>query len=65
VIGCAGRAYIDVEGLALDPIFEDNKGKKHNEWVELIDDLGARDVQCWLIQLVSALLFRIIAVQNS
>jgi superfamily II DNA/RNA helicase len=58
VIGRAGRAYVDVEGLALYPIFEDNRGKKHNEWGALIDDLGARDMQSGLIQLVSALLLR-------
>ena len=58
VIGRAGRAYVDVEGLALFPIFEGNKGKKRKEWVKLIDDLGARDVKSGLIQLVSALLLR-------
>ncbi|MFA5952523.1 MAG: DEAD/DEAH box helicase [Hyphomicrobium sp.] len=58
VIGRAGRAYVDVEGLVLFPIFEDVRNKKHNEWVELIEDLGAREMESGLIQLILALLTR-------
>lgn len=58
VIGRAGRAYIDVEGLVLFPIFEDRRSKKHNEWVQLIGDPGAREMESGLIQLLMALLLR-------
>ncbi|MER8852192.1 DEAD/DEAH box helicase [Mesorhizobium australicum] len=58
VIGRAGRAYIDVEGLVLFPIFEDRRSKKHNEWVQLIGDRGAREMESGLIQLLTALLLR-------
>jgi superfamily II DNA/RNA helicase len=58
VIGRAGRAYVDVEGLVLYPIFEDTRNKKHNEWVVLIEDLGAREMESGLIQLILALLTR-------
>jgi len=58
VIGRAGRAYVDVEGLVLYPIFEDVRNRKHDEWVELIEDLGARDMESGLVQLISSLLSR-------
>lgn len=58
VIGRAGRAYIDVEGLVLFPIFEDRRSKKHNEWGQLIGDPGAREMESGLIQLLTALLLR-------
>ncbi|WP_244480180.1 hypothetical protein [Methylobacterium sp. Leaf465] len=58
VIGRAGRAYIDVEGLVLYPIFEDTKNKKHDEWVGLIEDLGAREMESGLVQLIFSLLTR-------
>ena len=58
VIGRAGRAYIDVEGLVLFPIFADTRNRRHNEWVKLIEDLGARDMESGLIQLLQALLVR-------
>jgi superfamily II DNA/RNA helicase len=58
VIGRAGRAYIDVEGLVLFPIFEDRWSKRHNEWVQLIGDPGAREMESGLIQLLTALLLR-------
>ncbi|KYB45459.1 hypothetical protein AB664_07760 [Brucella anthropi] len=52
VIGRAGRAYVDVEGLVLYPIFEDTQNKKHDEWGGLIEDLGAREMESGLIQLM-------------
>jgi hypothetical protein len=58
VIGRAGRAYIDVEGIVLHPIFVDVRNKKHDEWVALIEDLGAREMESGLIQLILALLTR-------
>jgi superfamily II DNA/RNA helicase len=58
VIGRAGRAYVDVEGLVLFPIFEDRRNRKHNEWVQLIEDQGAREMESGLVQLLSLLLLR-------
>jgi len=58
VIGRAGRAYVDVEGLVLHPIFEDEKNKKHKQWTALIEDHGARDMESGLILLISSLLTR-------
>jgi hypothetical protein len=58
VIGRAGRAYVDVEGLVLFPIFADTRNRRHDEWVKLIEDLGARDMESGLIQLLQALLVR-------
>jgi len=58
IIGRAGRAYVDVEGLVLYPIFDDVQNRKHNEWVGLIGDLGARDMESGLVQLIYSLLIR-------
>ncbi len=57
VIGRAGRAYVDVEGLVLFPMFDDI-AKKRRTWEALISDLGARNMESGLVQLVAALLTR-------
>lgn len=57
VIGRAGRAYVDVEGLVLFPMFDDIAKKRRN-WEALINDLGARNMESGLVQLVAALLSR-------
>ncbi len=57
VIGRAGRAYIDVEGLVLYPMFDDVV-KKRRKWEGLINDLGAREMESGLVQLVASLLNR-------
>ena len=57
VIGRAGRAYVDVEGLVLYPMF-DNAAQKRRKWVGLINDLGAREMESGLVRLVLALLVR-------
>jgi superfamily II DNA/RNA helicase len=57
VIGRAGRAYVDVEGLVLFPMFDDIAKKRRN-WEALINDLGARNMESGLVQLVAALLTR-------
>jgi len=57
VIGRAGRAYVDVEGIVLFPMFDDIAKKRRN-WESLINDLGARDMESGLVQLVVALLGR-------
>lgn len=57
VIGRAGRAYVDVEGVVLLPIF-DKHDKRLRDWGNLITDLGAREMESGLVQLVLALLLR-------
>lgn len=57
VIGRAGRAYVDVEGIVLFPIFKDIS-KRQNSWEKLITDLGAREMESGLVRLVIALLTR-------
>ena len=57
VIGRAGRAYVDVEGIVVYPMFDDI-AKKRRSWESLIGDLGARNMESGLIQLVWALLSR-------
>ena len=50
VVGRAGRAYVDVEGLVLYPIF-DESGKTHETWEALIDDLSSREMESGLVRL--------------
>ena len=57
VIGRAGRAYVDVEGIVLFPMLDDIAKKRRN-WEALINDLGARNMESGLVQLVAALLSR-------
>ena len=57
VIGRAGRAYIDVEGLILYPVI-DKAAKRVAQWEALIDDLKAREMESGLVRLVVALLVR-------
>ncbi|SDH40588.1 DEAD/DEAH box helicase [Paraburkholderia phenazinium] len=57
VIGRAGRAYVDVEGIVLFPMF-DEIAKKRRNWEALITDLGAREMESGLVRLVTALLTR-------
>ena len=57
VIGRAGRAYVDVEGIVLFPMF-DEIAKKRRNWEALITDLGAREMESGLVRLVAMLLTR-------
>jgi hypothetical protein len=57
VIGRAGRAYVDVEGLVLYPIF-DNAAYRLSQWEGLIADLGSRQMESGLVRLVLELLVR-------
>lgn len=57
VIGRAGRAYVDVEGIVLFPMFDDIARKRRN-WERLVTDLGAREMESGLVRLVAALLTR-------
>ena len=57
VTGRAGRAYVDMEGIVLFPMF-DTIAKRRRDWEALITDVGAREMESGLVQLVVALLKR-------
>ena len=57
VTGRAGRAYVDMEGIVLLPMF-DKIAKRRGDWKELITDVGAREMESGLVLLVTALLTR-------
>jgi len=57
VVGRAGRAYIDVEGLVLYPMF-DNVRLRRNDWQELVSSQGGREMESGLLRLVATLLSR-------
>lgn len=57
VIGRAGRAYVDVEGLVLYPIF-DRHDYRLRQWEELIEDLSSREMESGLVRLLITLLTR-------
>ena len=58
VVGRAGRAFIDVEGLVLYPIF-DQHARRLAQWETLIQDIGTREMESGLFRLVVSLLQRI------
>lgn len=57
VVGRAGRAYVDVEGLVLYPIF-DQEAYRTAQWEELIADASSREMESGLLRLVLTLLQR-------
>lgn len=57
VVGRAGRAYVDIEGLVLFPIFE-RYAPQLRQWQELIDDARTREMESGLVRLVVSLLSR-------
>ena len=59
VVGRAGRAFVDVEGLVLYPMFSDT-GKKKKKWAELIDNAGRKEMESGLIMLVDYLITRMV-----
>lgn len=58
VVGRAGRAYIDIEGLVLYPMF-DKHGNRRREWNQLIDSEKGREMESGILQLVASLLIRV------
>ncbi len=59
VVGRAGRAFIDVEGTVLLPMFKDHT-KNRKTWKELIDDSGGKEMESGLFMLVRYLMARMI-----
>ena len=57
VSGRAGRAYVDMEGIVLFPMF-DKISQRRQDWTKLITDEGARQMESGLLLLVASLLSR-------
>ncbi len=57
VVGRAGRAFVDVEGLVLCPFFQANV-ERRAQWETLIAEDGRLDMESGLLRLVGALLQR-------
>lgn len=64
IIGRAGRAFVDVEGLVLYPIFN-NHDYRQSKWNELIGNTGNHELESGLILLVKFLLIRLNASLGS
>lgn len=58
VIGRAGRAFIDVEGLVLFPIFN-NHDYRRGQWESLISQASQHSLESGLIRLLVTLIFRL------
>ncbi len=58
VVGRAGRAYIDIEGLVLYPMFNEQV-KRGVAWKSLIDNQSGREMESGLLRLLLTLLLRI------
>ncbi|WP_280238319.1 DEAD/DEAH box helicase [Nocardia abscessus] len=63
VIGRAGRAFVDTEGLVLYPIFQPTRARRR-EWRELTQGDGGKALQSGLIEIGVALLRTVLASQG-
>ncbi len=59
VVGRAGRAYIDIEGLVLYPMFDDY-WKRNKDWQDLISNKKGREMESGLLRLIVALMQRML-----
>jgi len=55
VIGRAGRAFVDIDGLVLHPMYQPNR-RRRRDWQKLIAGVGQRQLRSGLLALVEALL---------
>lgn len=58
VVGRAGRAYVDVEGLVLLPIFKDH-ARIQREWNKLLENMTGHDIESGLLKLLYLFLRRL------
>jgi len=58
VVGRAGRAFVDIEGLVLYPMFDDIRARTSN-WNALVYSEQGREMESGLLRLIMALLTRI------
>lgn len=59
VVGRAGRAYVDVEGLVLMPMF-DRLTNRRAEWKEMVDSAKGKEMESGLLSLLLSLIGRIL-----
>ncbi len=64
VVGRAGRAYVDIEGLVLYPMFDDHE-KRRTAWAKFIGSTKGREMESGLLQLLVALLGRMARKLNT
>jgi superfamily II DNA/RNA helicase len=57
VIGRAGRAFVDTEGLVLYPVFDANEGRRR-EWLDLTQGDSGKALRSGLIEVGAALMRR-------
>ncbi|HYG27730.1 MAG TPA: DEAD/DEAH box helicase [Caulobacteraceae bacterium] len=57
IVGRAGRAFIDVQGLVLYPMF-DKHASRRRDWTGLINEVAGREMESGLLRLVVTLLQR-------
>ncbi|WP_119459736.1 DEAD/DEAH box helicase [Rhodospirillaceae bacterium SYSU D60014] len=57
VAGRAGRAYVDLEGLVLYPMFDDHR-KRREHWNQLVANDVGREMESGLLRLLATLLLR-------
>lgn len=59
VIGRAGRAFIDIQGLIIHPMFNRHNWRR-SEWEALIQDVKTRNMESGLYRLVYSLIIRMV-----
>ena len=64
VVGRAGRAFVDVEGQVLLPVF-DREDKRLSDWRKLVEGAGSVKVESGLVLLVEYLLTRMMRKHSS
>lgn len=64
VVGRAGRAYVDVEGLVLMPMF-DRVSKRRADWKEMVENAKGKEMESGLLRLLMFLVRRMIQKTKS
>ncbi|MFT8518991.1 DEAD/DEAH box helicase [Acetobacter syzygii] len=59
VVGRAGRAYVDVEGLVLMPMF-DSVSKRRADWNEMVNNVKGKEMESGLLRLLMFLVQRMV-----
>lgn len=59
VVGRAGRAYVDVEGLVLMPMF-DRVTKRRADWKEMVENAKGKEMESGLLRLLLSLVRRMV-----
>jgi superfamily II DNA/RNA helicase len=57
IVGRAGRAYVDLEGVILYPMFDEH-AKRRRQWKKLVKDDAGREMESGLLRLLVTLLAR-------